>query len=232
MKALPLPKLTRRRLIVLAIGLILVFWWWIGSDRAPREITYCLNGVNYETPQFKCLESKTLHIPRAYDGDGYQFNFSTPTADNWVYLKVAYPSMKPWQSIPWSERDKTQKIELQLRGIGRPMALFDTDAYFLGTPKATHRPDPLFGLDAYDKDGDLILLSFKLPRDIAIQCANGNYPMQPALGSCWTYSQTDWEMSLFYYDQQILLTQWSEVNAKVVALVNSFVATPESSKSN
>ena len=53
--------------------------WWIGSYRDPVEITYCLNRVNSATLQFKCLEAKTLKIPRAYDGDGYQFNFSNRT---------------------------------------------------------------------------------------------------------------------------------------------------------
>lgn len=221
------PRLTRRRVTLLLLAVMIGVLWWIGGQRGPVELAYCLKGVNHDTPQYKCLESKILRIPRAYDGDGYAFNFATRTANDWLRLEVAYPSMQPWQSVPWRERSSTQKIELELRGMSNHHQVGESiDGYFLGTLKVTHRPEPLLGLDAYERDANLILFPFEPIRKIGIQCANGNYPQEPALGSCWSRSHTNWGLNLFYYHQQALLPQWAEVNTKVIALVNSFVVTP------
>lgn len=91
---------TSRMVILSIVFLILGLNWWTGSYPDPVEIIYCLNRENPGTPQFKCLESKTLKIPRAYYGDGYQFNFGNSSNENISHLEVAYPGMKPSQSIP------------------------------------------------------------------------------------------------------------------------------------
>ena len=201
--------------------------WWIGSYRDPVEITYCLNRVNSATLQFKCLEAKTLKIPRAYDGDGYQFNFSNRTANDFQYLEVAYPSMKPWQSVPWSDRKNTTKIKLQLRGISnRHLVGENMESFFLGSPTAIQRVQPLHGLDLFDKDGSLILLSSESIRRVGIVCTHGSYPENSEVGYCWTYGHTNWGLNLYLGSNHAVLPQWQEVNTKTVALVNSFVVNP------
>lgn len=100
---------TSRMEILSIVFLILGLNWWTGSYRDPVEIIDCLNRENPGTPQFKCLESKTLKIPRAYYGDGYQFNVGNRPNETISHLEVAYPGMRPWQSIPWGERKGTQK---------------------------------------------------------------------------------------------------------------------------
>lgn len=220
------PRLARRKVMLLVLAVMFGAWWWISAQRGPVEIAYCLKGVNHNTPQYKCLESRTLRIPRDYYY-GNHLDYSRKVASDSQRLEVAYPSMQSWNSVPWRERSSTQKIELELRGMSNHHQVGENmDAYFLGTPKATRRPNPLLGLDVNEKDGNLILLPLESIRRVGIWCANGNYPQKPASGSCWTYSHTGWGLNFFLSHEQVLLPQWAEVNAKVIALVNSFAVTP------
>jgi hypothetical protein len=134
--------------------------------------------------------------------------------------------MQPWKSVPWSERSSTQKIQLDLHGIGRVQALEKKKEFFYGSPEAVQRLEPLLGLNAYEKDGRLILVPFDPVWNIGIQCANGKYPQKPAIGACWIYSNNDWNLFFLYHHEQTLLPEWRTVNDKLFALVNSFVVSP------
>ena len=203
--------------------------WLIGSNRDPVEITYCFNRVDNNTPNYRCLEYKTLKIPRTYYGDGYQLNFGDREGEHISYLEVAYPSMKPWQSIPWRERKNTQKIELQLRGLSNHHLVGENMETYtvVSRPQAILRADTLLGLKAYDQDDNLILLPPEKKPRVGIWCANGQYPARPASGYCWTKSHTNWGLNLYLNHQQALLPQWQQINTETIALVNSFAINSE-----
>lgn len=92
--------------------------------------------------------------------------------------------------------------------------------------RATHSAAPVLGLDAYDQDGDLMLSPLKFMPRAGIWCANGKYPKQSALGYCRAKNHTNWGLNLYLIHQQALLPQRQEVNAKTVALINSFLVNP------
>jgi hypothetical protein len=209
-------------IFILAIIIYTGIMSWINDHRGPLEITYCLQHVDFGKPQHKCVETKTLKIPRAY-GDSINSSYTDPQL---VILEIAYPSMQPWKSVPWSERSNTQKIQLDIHGVHRAPVLDDKRLIFIAPPKEVQRLEPLLGLKAYEKDGRLILVPFDPVWNIAIECANGKYPQKPAIGGCWIYSNNDWNLFFLYHHEQTLLPEWRTVNDKLFALVNSFVVSP------
>ena len=76
------------------------YYWVQDSKRSPVELSYCGKSINFGTPQYQCIETLTLKIPRIYFPLGGHFDYSQHKADSWHELEVAYPSMQPWHSVP------------------------------------------------------------------------------------------------------------------------------------
>lgn len=156
-------KYIAKRTLLIAVALLITgffgFLQFEGTQRGPVELNYCTNGINYGTPQVQCTEYKTLMIPWIYYS-GYPTGRQYPVTKKMQELvviramqnlEVAYPSMQPWNSVPLWQRWNTQKIEIDFEGGSltsqTPRDVFDI--YFLGTPKPSHVPGSLYGLDQY-----------------------------------------------------------------------------------
>lgn len=218
-------KLTRRWVLVM-VGFGI--FWWLNTLRDPVELNYCRKSINFGTPQYKCLESKILRIPRIYYS-GYPIDYSDHLASGWQELEVAYPSMQPWHSVPLWQRWSTQKIEIVINGVTGQTVRDVFATYFLGHPKPSHVPDSLYGLDQYLEEpwhGYQYLLPLEANPRVFIHCAyNGDLAYEQTFG-CTDTTYTPWSLKLTLYHKRILLSQWADIHAKVQALIQSFVVTP------
>jgi hypothetical protein len=235
----PMPKaakLSPVMVFMLLITLLVLGWcgyaWWKGAPPlAPVELSYCGKSINFGTPQHQCLETLTLRIPRNYFVGGGQFDFSNHVAGEMQNLEVAYPSMQPWYSVPlWQQRD-ADKIEIDIFRVTSPTVRDDFDVYFLGTPKPSHVPGSLYGLDQYLEE-PWHSFQYFLPLEpnprTSIRCGykdNMDLANEQKYG-CTAFTYTPWGLKLDIHHKRILLPHWADIHAKTQALIQSFVVTP------
>lgn len=242
-------KNNAKRTLLIAVTLlttgVFVFLRFESTQRGPVELNYCTNGINYGTPQVQCTEYKTLMIPWIYYS-GYPNGIQHPVTKQMLgkirelvvirpmqNLEVAYPSMQPWNSVPLWQRWSTQKIEIDFEG-GSLTSQTPRDGlatYFLGTPKPSHVPGSLYGLDQYLEEpwhSFQYLLPLEPNPRAFLRCgykANGDLQNEQILG-CTATTYTPWHLKLTLHHKRILLSQWADIHAKTQALIQSFVVTP------
>ncbi len=237
-------KLSPVMVFMLLITLLVLGWsgyaWWKGAPPlAPVELNYCVNGINYGTPQVQCTEYKTLRIPRDYFVGGGRFDYSRHVAGGRQSLEVAYPSMQPWYSVPlWQQRD-ADKIEIVITGnvtvipaIEEVRAQIKKYLSGLGTLKLSHVQDLLYGLDQYlEEPWHESQYFWSLAPDLrtSIDCGYradlSGLEYEQKYG-CITHIYTLWGLPLTLHHKRILLPHWADIHAKTQALIQSFVVTP------
>ena len=230
---------TRKRVVILALLVLTaaaIYTWQVTRTREPVVLTYCLRYGPYKPdedprqvqPMSSCVQTKTLKIPAAYYGVWSSGPGSSPPS--WFTLEAAYPSMKPWATVPWLEQSKTHKIDIQLEGVTSQTVRESFSNYFLGTPKPTHVVEPLFGLDRFDLPDDwytMFLLPLEAEPRLHIGCGGPVWTTgQTPVGFCVTKTRTNWQLKLIYFSPKYLLPQWQDMHNKVITLVDSFIVTP------
>lgn len=221
-------KRTPRRDAMFLMAVMFSLWWWVNTYRSPVELVYCSKSEGTLTPQYRCLETKALRVPRIYYG-GYPLDFSKRQGE-WQYLEVAYPSMEPWNSVPLYSRWNTHKLEIQLRSETTRLSreIFDVSVGL--PPKASHRLKPIYGLEQYvsgEPDSRQLLLPIETVPRTFISCPyNGGNPKDDGRYGCESFSHTPWGLELFIQHKRILLPQWADIHEKVQALIESFVVNP------
>ena len=224
-------------LVVLTLAAIYI--WQITRTRDPAVLTYCLKYAPLKPtedprrvqPMSSCVHTKTLKVPAAYYGVWY--GEPTSSTPEWSPIEVAYPSMKPWATVPWSERSKTHKIEILLKGVDYFTVADLWKLNFLGTPKPIHVAEPLFGLDRHDSPyGDnswwsgMYLLPLEPTPKVKFTCYDKGIALKPDGTRCSATTFTDWHFRVVYTSPRYLIPQWQVVHAEVIALVDSFIVTP------
>jgi hypothetical protein len=209
-----------------AIGI----YWWFNRPIEPFMTSHC---IRYDRPGAgaNCLEKITFRIPAVF--------FSSPTAknltlDNGNQIEVAYPNMRPWRELSWTEQWSSHKIEFYIHGvINTPI---DESFY---PPNYVHQPENLFGLDAY-LDTEFNSLWHLRPLDKGIETifdCHGKGEINKAPGQkCggWMYLRvqpasqipTEFKLSIHFTYEELLLPNWKEIDSKLQTLIRSFVITP------
>ncbi|MEQ1525392.1 MAG: hypothetical protein ABL911_01425 [Gallionella sp.] len=230
-------KLSPVIVFMLLITLLVLGWcgyalWKGAPPLAPVELSYCGKSIHFGTPQHQCLETLTLRIPRDYFVGGGRFDYSRHVAGERQGLEVAYPSMQPWYSVPLWQRWDTHKIEIAITGdVTAYDAKESLKNYSLGTPKPSHVPNLLHGLDQYLEEpwhGFQYLLPLEPNPRTFIHCGyedNIDLATEQKYG-CSAFTSTLWGLPLTISYKRILLPQWADIHAKTQTLIQSFVVTP------
>jgi hypothetical protein len=215
-------RLKRYRLLLSGLIIAFGFFVWAEIDRQSGlvSLTYCVKYTG-ETAEKRCVESKALKVPADY----FDGNPDKPSFQNTRDLLVAYPSMKPWHTVPYLERWSTQKIKITLYEVREPTARRSLELTLSAPPKPV-RLEQLYGLDQYMKDSwgkDQILAQTNSEPQIFIHCAFTGLPADETRIGCTTDASTPWGLAITYRHKRVLLSQWSDIHAKTMHLLESFV---------
>jgi hypothetical protein len=226
-----------RRQVILALLIstaAAIYAWRVFRTRAPAVLTYCMKyapNTSTETaqkvqPERSFIETKTLKISAAYYGSIIEV--ADAKASDVQRLDVAYPSMKPWASVPWLKRSTTQKIEVELHGVTLQTVNDIFETHFLGTPKPVHMA-PIYGLDQFVRHtwGQWqMLLPLEVAPRVILDCAYSGSLKDETRLKCSATTFTNWNFKVIYQHERILLAEWQNLHAKVTGLIESFVVSP------
>ncbi len=227
-------RVTCRNATLALLAAVIAAAW---PDRTPRpsvEIVYCVNGM--PKPGGTCRETVTLKIPAIYYATS-NLDYSQHLANEDQHLEVAYPSMQPWHSVPWLDRLKMHKVEIDIFNISsfRPEKLFSIIP--ADRPDFVHPPVPLYGLDNHFSTRwhtQLLLpiephprvhirCAYRAEDDPMLGCTNSTLAPLNFIQDARLVSDMPIGLNVRYSHKRVLLPDWRDLHFKVRALVRSFV---------
>jgi hypothetical protein len=232
--------------VLCVLGLIVVVGVvFKDSIKEPHEQYLSLCGVDPKTDDsISCNNPKNLVVPKAYHAwveRPSQYGYGAPDK---VVMKVAFPSMRPWQEVPWLDWAGTEQIEVQIedlrhdplaasvRNIQKPCVNCLTESY-------AAVPDVLPGYETWQRNGKYpqqVLRVRNTHPNRLLFCAGTIASPDEFSKRCFTStlvpldaSQTESMQSMepfglhvIYRHNRTLITQSAEMNAKVTQMVQSF----------
>ena len=204
-------------LLAILAGIVFVLRDDTSDDRRRASIVrkYCLD-TNPDTK--KCELERVLAIPEVFVTNPV----SAKKPGEPIRLEVAYPSMVAWSAMSEPDRSTQQKLEININGIEAPNAK-RLIGIALAPPKPV-RNGMLHGLERYDSADqiyDLFLVRAEgAADDIFIRCITPQ-SLDHETG-CETSSVNSWHLSLKYFHQFRLISDWQEIRQRVNDLLGTF----------
>lgn len=215
--------------LVLVTAVIALSVWQVHPTQ-PTILSYCIKyqGVHGESP---CIETKRLSIPAAFG--------KTYVSTNWNKLELAYPSMRPWREVLWSERDRTHKIVLTLKGPSWNTIQHDFKVWVISTPPPIFtKIEPEFGLERYVRithtddeptwnPSTLVMLPLETPAFITECVVAGSFRKSldtsffPDRRTCKTNIYPSWPQHIYVEHGAALVPEWNKLHTKVLAFTES-----------
>lgn len=224
------------KLFIFLIVLIVTSLYLNYPERAPIDITYCLEIKDpRKTSSYECPNKKTLRIPAAYfDSIGLKDPNKSSTH---LRLEVEYPSMKPWSSVPWMERLSSQKIKIEIVFLTIPRKAYEFRKILGPKNFVTLMPETRYGLEYYTVRESIYDVFQPIDRNrlIDIKCVSNRNASENVGCVSRTFIffkrppiqlsedlQSTFALHVKYRFKRILLQDWEDIHAEIASLFESF----------
>lgn len=217
---------------------------WTTGARAQTDVIrlpYCAIQSNDKSTGYPCIKSVNLNVPSSYFKP-LPSSKKIQNSQARKYLEIAFPSGRSWSELPRMERNKSHKIQLEIRGLATAMNVQAYRSPSLKNYSKIRKADLPFGLEHYELDGNWA--DFYLPIDkslaIRIRCADGGATQKQLDGrGCHLETQTGFSiassidtqnrgahlvMNIGYRFDRKALAEWAEIHSLVNSLFEKFAA--------